>query len=190
MIKEHDRIVLTERVPATGLEAGNVGTVVHVYADGKAFEVEFTTLNGRLPRLRRSRHSRFDRSPATRSRIARAAARQLIAPSRTVLQTVRLVSWAYRHPLEIQTGAKTFECAIPGSLEATTRFGIFTRFPLHALEQRPGEGRTDLTGQRQRRFQDLVGVAFHGSIELIETRRSTLEVRARSIGSDWQEFAR
>jgi hypothetical protein len=47
MLKEHDRIVLTESVPAEGLEVGDVGTVVHVYADGKAFEVEFTTLDGR-----------------------------------------------------------------------------------------------------------------------------------------------
>lgn len=47
MIREHDRIVLTERVPAEGLEVGDVGTVVHVYADGKAFEIEFTTLDGR-----------------------------------------------------------------------------------------------------------------------------------------------
>lgn len=47
MIKEHDRIVLTEAVPAEGLEVGDVGTVVHVYADGKAFEVEFTTLDGK-----------------------------------------------------------------------------------------------------------------------------------------------
>ena len=47
MIKEHDRIVLTEPVPAEGLEMGDVGTVVHVYADGKAFEIEFTTLDGR-----------------------------------------------------------------------------------------------------------------------------------------------
>jgi hypothetical protein len=47
MIKEHDRIVLTERVPAEGLEVGDVGTVVHVHADGRAFEVEFTTLDGR-----------------------------------------------------------------------------------------------------------------------------------------------
>ncbi len=46
MIKEHDRIVLTEPVPAEGLEGGDVGTVVHVYPDGKAFEVEFTTLDG------------------------------------------------------------------------------------------------------------------------------------------------
>ena len=47
MIKEHDCIVLTEPVPAEGLEVGDVGTVVHVYADGKAFEVEFTTLDGK-----------------------------------------------------------------------------------------------------------------------------------------------
>ena len=30
MIKKHDRIVLTEPVPAVGLEVGDVGTVVHV----------------------------------------------------------------------------------------------------------------------------------------------------------------
>lgn len=46
MIKEHDRIVLTKPVPAEGLEVGDVGTVVHAYADGNAFEVEFTTLDG------------------------------------------------------------------------------------------------------------------------------------------------
>jgi hypothetical protein len=47
MIKEHARIVLTKPVPAEGLEAGDVGTVVHVYRGGEAFEVEFTTLDGR-----------------------------------------------------------------------------------------------------------------------------------------------
>ena len=47
MIKGLDRIVLTEPVPAEALELGDVGTVVHVYADGKAFEVEFTTLDGK-----------------------------------------------------------------------------------------------------------------------------------------------
>ena len=46
MFKEHDRIVLTAAVPAEGLEAGDVGTVVHVYRDGAAYEVEFTTLDG------------------------------------------------------------------------------------------------------------------------------------------------
>ena len=47
MITEHDRIVLTQPVVAEGLEQGDVGTVVHVYPDGKAFEVEFTTLDGK-----------------------------------------------------------------------------------------------------------------------------------------------
>lgn len=46
MIKEHDRVVLTTPVPTEGLEAGDVGTVVHMYRDGLAYEVEFTTLAG------------------------------------------------------------------------------------------------------------------------------------------------
>jgi len=47
MIKELDRVVLTKSVPSEGLEEGDVGTVVHVYKDGEAFEVEFLTLDGR-----------------------------------------------------------------------------------------------------------------------------------------------
>jgi hypothetical protein len=46
MITEHDRVVLTAPVPKERLEVGDVGTVVHVYPDGNAFEVEFTTLDG------------------------------------------------------------------------------------------------------------------------------------------------
>ena len=46
MIKEHNRVVLTVALPTTGLVAGDVGTVVHVYGDGKAYEVEFFTLDG------------------------------------------------------------------------------------------------------------------------------------------------
>ncbi|HZV33072.1 MAG TPA: DUF4926 domain-containing protein [Verrucomicrobiae bacterium] len=46
MIKEHERVVLTAPVPAEKLEAGDVGTVIHVYRDGLAYEVEFTTLEG------------------------------------------------------------------------------------------------------------------------------------------------
>ena len=46
MITEHDRVVLTAPVPKERLEIGDVGTVVHVYQDGKAFEVEFTALDG------------------------------------------------------------------------------------------------------------------------------------------------
>jgi hypothetical protein len=46
MIEELERVVLTEPVPAEGLESGDVGTIVHAYRDGEAFEVEFTTLDG------------------------------------------------------------------------------------------------------------------------------------------------
>ena len=46
MIREHDRVVLTAPVPNERLEIGDVGTVVHVYADGQAFEIEFMTLDG------------------------------------------------------------------------------------------------------------------------------------------------
>ena len=47
MIKEHDRVVLLKDVPEEGLRAGDVGTVVHIYRHGEAFEVEFVTLDGR-----------------------------------------------------------------------------------------------------------------------------------------------
>ena len=46
MIKEHDRVVLTAPVPEKGLKAGDVGTVVHLYKDGLAYEVEFVALDG------------------------------------------------------------------------------------------------------------------------------------------------
>lgn len=46
MIKGHDRIVLAVDVSSVGLVAGDVGTVVHVYPNGEAYEVEFTTLEG------------------------------------------------------------------------------------------------------------------------------------------------
>jgi hypothetical protein len=47
MIKEHERVVLKTDIPAERLRAGDVGTVVHVYSDGKAYEVEFLTLDGK-----------------------------------------------------------------------------------------------------------------------------------------------
>ncbi len=46
MIKEHDRIVLTTDIPADSLRAGDVGTVVHIYSDGNAYEIEFLSLDG------------------------------------------------------------------------------------------------------------------------------------------------
>ena len=46
MIKEHENAVLTVDLPSTGLMAGDVGVVVHVYELGKAYEVEFIALDG------------------------------------------------------------------------------------------------------------------------------------------------
>jgi hypothetical protein len=46
VIKEHDCVVLTTNVPDEGLEAGDVGTVVHIHKGGEGYEVEFTTLTG------------------------------------------------------------------------------------------------------------------------------------------------
>lgn len=46
MFQEHERAVLTIDLPEHRLVAGDVGTVVHVYPDGAAYEVEFFTLDG------------------------------------------------------------------------------------------------------------------------------------------------
>ena len=46
MIKEHECIVLTQDLPEEGLQAGDVGTVVHIHRGGAAFEVEFITMTG------------------------------------------------------------------------------------------------------------------------------------------------
>jgi hypothetical protein len=46
MIEDLDRVVLTRDIPEKKLKAGDVGTVVMVYTDGEAFEVEFMTLDG------------------------------------------------------------------------------------------------------------------------------------------------
>jgi len=46
MIKEHDCVVLTADLPDEKLEAGDVGTVVHIHKGGVAYEVEFMTLDG------------------------------------------------------------------------------------------------------------------------------------------------
>ena len=45
-IKEHDCVVLTKNLPEENLEAGDVGTVVHIHKDAAAYEVEFVTLAG------------------------------------------------------------------------------------------------------------------------------------------------
>ena len=49
MLKEHQQIVLT--VPVTGdeqqeLQPGDIGTIIHVHPNQKAFVAEFTSLHG------------------------------------------------------------------------------------------------------------------------------------------------
>ena len=75
MIKEHERVVLTAPIPAEGLEAGDVGTVVHLYRDGLAYEVEFTTLDGRTAVVATLEASQV--RPVRRSEITHA--RELVA---------------------------------------------------------------------------------------------------------------
>lgn len=49
-IKEHDLVTLVSALPAEGLASGERGTVVHLYSDGRACEVEFAM--GRVLTLR------------------------------------------------------------------------------------------------------------------------------------------
>jgi hypothetical protein len=44
---EHSLVVLTRTIAEHGLEAGDIGTVVHRYRDGRAFEVEFAGAGAR-----------------------------------------------------------------------------------------------------------------------------------------------
>jgi hypothetical protein len=45
-IEDLDCVVLTRDLPDKKLKAGDVGTVVMVFNDGEAFDVEFLTLDG------------------------------------------------------------------------------------------------------------------------------------------------
>ena len=51
MPTEHDRIVLTADLAETALKAGDVGTIVRVYPNAAAFEVEFLNLDGHTEAL-------------------------------------------------------------------------------------------------------------------------------------------
>lgn len=46
MIKELDTVVLAHGIPEHGLARGDVGVVVHIYANDEAYEVEFVTGEG------------------------------------------------------------------------------------------------------------------------------------------------
>lgn len=45
-MNEFDLVVLQEEVAGGRLKTGDVGTILTVYNDGQAFEVEFVTLTG------------------------------------------------------------------------------------------------------------------------------------------------
>lgn len=47
MFQEHAQVVLASPLPALGLEPGDVGVVIHVHANGAAYEIEFMSLDGR-----------------------------------------------------------------------------------------------------------------------------------------------
>ena len=47
MIKELDTVVLNHDIKEYGLTEGDIGAVVHCYADGAAYEVEFITAEGK-----------------------------------------------------------------------------------------------------------------------------------------------
>jgi len=46
MFDENAQVVLERSLPSLGLEPGDVGVVVHIYANGAAYEVEFLSLDG------------------------------------------------------------------------------------------------------------------------------------------------
>ena len=50
-IRELEAVVLARDLDAHGLKRGDVGTVVHLYEDGAAYEVEFVTAEGKTVAL-------------------------------------------------------------------------------------------------------------------------------------------
>lgn len=46
-LKEHKRAILTVDLPEHQLCAGDVGTIVHIYNNGAAYEVEFFTVDSK-----------------------------------------------------------------------------------------------------------------------------------------------
>ncbi len=46
MLAEHSIVVLNSNLPDAGLHSGDVGAIVHVHGQGKAYEVEFVDGDG------------------------------------------------------------------------------------------------------------------------------------------------
>jgi hypothetical protein len=51
VIHEFEMVVLTREIPEHNLVVGDVGTVVHCYEDGLAYEAEFMTVEGKTVAL-------------------------------------------------------------------------------------------------------------------------------------------
>ena len=47
MMQELDQVVVVENLNELSVQAGDIGTIVHVYQAQKAYEVEFVSLTGR-----------------------------------------------------------------------------------------------------------------------------------------------
>ena len=46
MLREHEWAILSVDLPEFRLQAGDIGTVVHIYNGGSAYEMEFTMVDG------------------------------------------------------------------------------------------------------------------------------------------------
>jgi hypothetical protein len=56
-MEELDLVVLTHDMADHGLQRGDLGTIVHRYTDGQAWEVEFLTAEGRTVAVLTLRHT-------------------------------------------------------------------------------------------------------------------------------------
>ena len=76
MLLEHERIVLTADIPEEGLKAGDVGTIVHIYPQHAAYEVEFFSLDGNpvaVATVEREQARAVTREDVTHARSVKAA---------------------------------------------------------------------------------------------------------------------
>ncbi|MGE0636513.1 MAG: DUF4926 domain-containing protein [Bacteroidia bacterium] len=46
MLKEFERVFITEDLPGTPYVKGDVGVIAHVYENGKGYEIEFFAADG------------------------------------------------------------------------------------------------------------------------------------------------
>lgn len=77
LLAEHDLFVLTSDLSQHHLRAGDVGTIVHIYADGNAYEAEFARLDGEIIAVATVEASQA--RPVTRRDVAHARLAERIA---------------------------------------------------------------------------------------------------------------